>query len=399
VSAARPVLALALGAGAAGRGGALAGAVVAALGDAQQWLGDAAAGADAAPDVARRLRARGAAAVCIAGVARADGRLLHWLDTAHARGWLAAPGEAPAAGDAGSFAGEWAAAMGKGFVAADAAVIAAMALAGGGRPGFIEDPRLLPRLSWGEAPRFMAPPRVAAQGRLGLYAIVDSAERLQQVLAAGVRTVQLRIKAPDFDAPGASAAAAEAWQAMLRREVVRSVAACRGVGAELYINDHWEAAAELGAFGVHLGQEDLAAMDEPRRAAVLASGLALGVSSHSLWELARAAALAPRYIACGPVWATLTKEMPWQPQGLDNLAWWCRMAPAPVVAIGGIMSPHQVQDAARCGADGVCIVRGLGERPQDTVPALRAALEAGRREPPAESPAAAWPHPSLAAAG
>lgn len=377
---------------------ALAGPVVASLRDAQQWLGDAAAGAESAPGVARRLRARGAAAVCIAGVARVDGRLLHWLDTVQARGWLAVAGEAPAASDAGRFAREWGAAMGKGFVAADAAVIAAMAVAGEGRPGFIDDPRLLPRLSWGEASRFMAPPRAADQGRLGLYAIVDSADRLQQVLAAGVRTVQLRIKAPAGGVPGANTAAAEAWQATLRSEVVRSVAACRAVGAELYINDHWEAAAELGAFGAHLGQEDLAAMDDERRAAVFASGLALGVSSHSLWELARAAALAPRYIACGPVWPTLTKELPWQPQGLDNLAWWCRTAPVPVVAIGGIMAPRQVRDAARCGADGVCIVRGLGARPQETVPALQAAFEAGRRDHAAEPPAAGWPHPSLVAA-
>lgn len=368
---------------------ALAGPVATSLHDAQQWLGERVTGAvDAAPVVARRLRDRGAAAVCIVGMAGDDGRPIHWLDTTHARGWIA-PAGAPVAPDAGRFAREWSTAIGRGFVAADAALIATMAVSAEGRPGFINEPHLLPRLSWGETPRFATPASVRAPHRLGLYAIVDSADRLQQVLAAGVKTVQLRIKAPP--APD------DFWRAALRREVERSIAACRAGGAELYVNDHWRVAAELGAFGVHLGQEDLAAMSEERRAAVLASGLALGVSSHSLWELARAAALAPRYIACGPVWPTLTKDMPWQPQGLDNLAWWCRMAPAPVVAIGGILAPRQVQDAARCGADGVCIVRGLGERPQDTVPPLQAALEAGRREHAADPPAAAWPHPTLVA--
>ena len=374
----------------AGRGVALAGPAAGSLGEAQQWLGEpVTTAADAAPAVARRLRDRGAAAACIVGVADVDGRLLHWLDTKHACGWIA-PAVAAGPPDAGRFAGEWSAAIGRGFVAADAAVIASMALAADGRPGFINEPRLLPRLSWGEAPHFAAAPPARPPRRLGLYAIVDSAERLQQVLAAGVKTVQLRIKAPP--APD------DFWRAALRREVERSIAACRASGAELYVNDHWQLAAELGAFGVHLGQEDLAAMSQERRAGVLASGLALGVSSHSLWELARAAALAPRYIACGPVWPTLTKDMPWQPQGLDNLAWWCRMAPAPVVAIGGILAPGQVQHAARCGADGVCIVRGLGERPQDTVPAFQAALDAGRREHAADPPAAAWPHPSLVGA-
>ena len=378
---------LVLGQGAAA--GALTGPVAASLRGAQQWLGEPETGAaEAVPAVARRLRDRGAAAVCIVGVAGGDGRPLHWLETPHASGWIAPP-DASAAPAADQFASEWSAAIDKGFVAADAALIATMALAAGGRPGFIEEPDLLPRMSWGEAPRFATPVAGRPAQRLGLYAIVDSAERVQQVLAAGVKTVQLRIKAPP--APD------DSWREALRREVERSVAACRAGGAELYVNDHWQLAAELGAFGVHLGQEDLAAMSQQRRAALLASGLALGVSSHSLWELARAAALAPRYVACGPVWPTLTKDMPWQPQGLDNLAWWCRMAPAPVVAIGGILAPQQVRDAARCGADGVCVVRGLGLRPQDTVPLLQAALEAGRRDHAADPPAAAWPHPSLAA--
>ena len=376
----------------AGRDSALAWPVTASLAEALQWLGEPGRGADAAPAVARRLRDRGAAAACIVGVVHVDGRLLHWVDAPHARGWIA-PAGAAATADAGRFAGEWSAALGRGFVAADAAVIATMALAAGGRPGFINEPHLLPRLSWGELPRFVPAPAPArrATHRLGLYAIVDSAERVQQVLAAGVRTVQLRIKAPPVPD--------DSWRALLRREVERSIQACRASGAELYVNDHWQMAAELGAFGVHLGQEDLAAMSEDRRAAVLASGLAQGVSSPTRWEQARAPARAPRDNASGPVWPTLTKDMPWQPQGLDNLAWWCRMAPAPVVAIGGILAPQQVRDAARCGADGVCIVRGLGERPQDAVPALQAALEAGRREHAAEPPAAAWPHPSLVGAG
>jgi thiamine monophosphate synthase len=102
--------------------------------------------------------------------------------------------------------------------------------------------------------------------------------------------------------------------------------------------------------------------------------------------------LAPRYIACGPVWPTITKAMPWRPQGLDNLTWWCRMAGTPVVAIGGVLDAQHVSEAARCGADGVCIVRGLGESPARVVPALQAALAAGRVQAP---PEVASPHPSL----
>jgi thiamine monophosphate synthase len=126
--------------------------------------------------------------------------------------------------------------------------------------------------------------------------------------------------------------------------------------------------------------------------------VALGISSHSVWELCRARALSPRYIACGPVWATTTKDMPWVPQGLDNLAWWCRMAGAPVVAIGGILEAAQVRLTAAAGADAVCLVRGLGDEPSATVPPLMRAFDEGRAQRRAEEEAD-WPHPSLPTRG
>jgi thiamine monophosphate synthase len=115
-----------------------------------------------------------------------------------------------------------------------------------------------------------------------------------------------------------------------------------------------------------------------------------------MWELCRARGLAPAYIACGPVWPTTTKDMPWRPQGLDNLAWWCRTAQAPVVAIGGILEPGRVRQAAASGASGVCVLRGLGSDPRLTVAALQQAFEEGHREALARlDQAVAPPHPTL----
>lgn len=340
--------------------------------EARQRLGDTAL-SDHAPALARRLRAAGAEQVCITGVANDDGGALCWLEAEHARGWLASA--TPAHGTWPAFAGHLTNASSRGFVAADAAVLAMMQT---------HHPDVLPLLSWDEEP-VAAVPAAGPMRRLDLYAIVDSLDRLQQVLAAGVKTVQLRIKTPEQPSPE--------WFDTLRSEVRRSVQASDDAGAELFINDHWRIAFDAGARGVHLGQEDLLALGADGRKALQATGMALGVSSHSLWELCRARALAPRYIACGPVWPTLTKAMPWRAQGLDNLSWWCRTAQMPVVAIGGIMQADKVREAARCGADGICIVRGLGEQPASVVPALQQALEAGRRDAPVDAPA--WPHPSL----
>ena len=54
------------------------------------------------------------------------------------------------------------------------------------------------------------------------------------------------------------------------------------------------------------------------------------------------------------------------------------MAGRPVVAIGGILAAEQAKAAAACGADGVCVVRGLGVRPEVSVPGFRQALDVGR---------------------
>lgn len=360
------------------------------------------AGADAVPAMARALQRAGARSLCITGgdAGRLAGQALDWMSTPQASGWLAAPQVATPHdhGTGCSFATATAAALALGFVVADALVLAKMAAtqalehgyaAGGGagpvhlQAGFATQPHRLPMLSWGEAPSFPGLQRISDVGTwqpLGLYAIVDSAERVRQVLANGVRTVQLRIKnGPDE---------------VLRSEIRHAIQACREAGAALFVNDHVALALQLGAPGIHLGQEDLLALDDAQRATLVDAGVALGVSSHSLWELCRAMSLMPRYVACGPVWPTLTKAMPWRPQGLHNLAWWCALARSPVVAIGGVLEAGQVRAAAACGADGVCVVRAIAGAAPDTVAQLAAAWRDGHAAAPAARPPA-LPQPSL----
>ena len=200
----------------------------------------------------------------------------------------------------------------------------------------------------------------------GLYAIVDSADWVRRVLAHGVRLVQLRIK----DAPADD----------LLRQVRDSVAAAREAGAQLFINDHWEAALDAGAYGVHLGQEDLATADLDR---LQAAGLRLGLSTHSVTEVCRAWRVRPSYIACGPIHATAAKAMPWIPQGEDNLAFWAARLPLPVVAIGGMDVPRS-REAARRGATWVAVISAVtaAADPAAAIEALQAAIRVGvaRRE-------------------
>lgn len=359
------------------------------------------------------LRALGCEAVVITGgdaaiISRHASLSLDWLDSPHAQGWLSLPREnSPNNHGTGcTFASALAAALAMGWVVADAAVLAKMAATfalrharavGKGvgpviaRPGFAREPSLLPQLSIDSQP----PARWASQTRgrdPGVYAIVDSAERVEAVLRASptVSTIQLRMKQP-------GGMTDVAWTEHLREQVQRSLRAADLAGATLVINDHWQLALAAGARALHLGQEDLLALTPAEREQLQAArdkGVQLGLSSHSLWELCRASALQPDLIACGPIWPTTTKDMPWLPQGLDNLAWWAHMAPTPVVGIGGILEPEQLDAVAAAGAAGACVVRGLGDNPSATLGVWLAAWQDGLARRGAQ-PKPAWPHTSL----
>jgi thiamine-phosphate pyrophosphorylase len=166
------------------------------------------------------------------------------------------------------------------------------------------------------------------------YPIFDSAAWLARALPLGVRLVQIRAK----DLP----------QPVLMQELAQARDLCRQHGATLVVNDHWQAAIDLGCDFIHLGQEDLDSADLP---AIRRAGLRLGISTHDHAELDRALALAPDYIALGPVWPTILKKMKWDQQGLERVAEWRRLVGAtPLVAIGGV-TPERALAAFAAGAD------------------------------------------------
>ncbi len=264
-----------------------------------------------------------------------------------------------------------------GFVEREATILASMFEArqrrGAAPAGFALDAAHLPVT---QAIEGFAP---LQRRHMGLYAIVDSADWVERVLAAGVRTVQLRIK--------------QASARLRAAEIGRSIAAARAAGAQCFINDHWREALELGAYGVHLGQEDL---DDADLEAMRRAGLRLGISTHAYWEVCRAWALRPSYIACGPIHATQLKQMPWLPQGEDNLAYWCALLhELPVVGIGGL-DAARCCEAMRCGAAGAAVVSAItgAADSRAAIAALQDAVARGAAAPRRAAPA--LPRPTLA---
>ena len=174
------------------------------------------------------------------------------------------------------------------------------------------------------------------------YLIVDSADWIARLLPHGVRLVQLRVKAQPA--------------AIIHSEIARAKTLCDGAGARLVINDFWREAIEAGCDTVHLGQEDLDTADV---GAIKAAGLKLGVSTHDEAELDRALAVAPDYIALGPVYKTILKSMRFAPQGLEKLGVWKqRLGPVPLVGIGGI-SLDRAPGVLEAGADSAAVVTDI----------------------------------------
>lgn len=176
------------------------------------------------------------------------------------------------------------------------------------------------------------------------YLIVGDVDFLARLVPLGVRLVQLRLKGRD---------AAET-----RRQIALSRDICRQHGAQLVVNDHWQAALDLGCDAVHLGQED---MDSADFAALRRAGVAFGLSTHDEAELDRALSQGPAYVALGPVWPTLLKKMAWGPQGLDRVTDWKRRAGAvPLVGIGGI-TPDRLPALFAAGADCAAVVTDIAQ--------------------------------------
>ena len=177
----------------------------------------------------------------------------------------------------------------------------------------------------------------------GLYAVAPASEWVRRLAEAAVPLVQLRNKCND-----------EAQRAV---EMCRALDAVARTGTLLFINDDWQLAIEHNAYGVHLGQEDVETAD---LRAMQQSGLRLGISTHGIYEMLRAHACKPSYMALGAIYATATKTMPTAPQGLRRLRHYVRlMSPHyPLVAIGGI-DLSRIAGIWATGVDCAAVLRAI----------------------------------------
>ncbi|REL37115.1 thiamine phosphate synthase [Thalassotalea euphylliae] len=190
--------------------------------------------------------------------------------------------------------------------------------------------------------------------KLGLYPVIDSLDWLEKLLPFELNIIQLRLKDLPIDE--------------VERQIAQAVKLTSNTTTRLFINDYWQLAIKHGAYGVHLGQEDLADADLK---AIANAGLRLGISTHGCYELLLARQLKPSYLAIGAIFPTVTKDMTGQIQGLENLQHLLALKQnIPIVAIGGI-NLERAKVVASTRVDSVAVVTAI-TRADDYRQAVRA---------------------------
>ena len=181
-----------------------------------------------------------------------------------------------------------------------------------------------------------------------LYAIVDlgyvAAERVGaitgELVAGGVDLIQLRAKQLGLE------------------EIARLGRLMRGVipedGPLFILNDHPQLVAEVGADGIHVGQDDLSVVE----ARVLAGAEVLvGKSTHSLEQAIEAEREGADYIGVGPIFATPTKP-DYVPVGLGLIGRVRECVRVPQFCIGGV-NEETLPEVLAAGARRVVMVSGM----------------------------------------
>ncbi|KRG88326.1 thiamine-phosphate pyrophosphorylase [Stenotrophomonas daejeonensis] len=198
----------------------------------------------------------------------------------------------------------------------------------------------------------------ASHAPRGVYLITpdepDTARLLARVrpLLAGATWLQYRNKAVDA--------------ATAREQAHALQALCAEAGVPLIVNDDAALAAEVGAAGVHLGEDD---GDIAAARALLGPGAIIGASCYDQLELAqRAVAAGASYVAFGAFFPSRSKATPRraQPQLLRDAA----ALGVPRVAIGGL-AVDNIAPLVEAGADLVAVISGVFAA-EDPVAALRA---------------------------
>ena len=195
----------------------------------------------------------------------------------------------------------------------------------------------------------------------GLYAITDPllipqeqmVLRVAGAIQGGARVIQYRNKTKDQDL--------KIWEATDLQTL------CRTLNIPFIINDDIELAIQIGADGVHLGNDDC---DIKQARQLAGDNMLIGVSCYNQFKNAiDAVNRGADYIAFGRFFPSSTKPDAVQ-ANLSLLQQAKQELSVPVVAIGGI-TPENGASLIEAGADALAVIHGVFGQDDITAAAAR----------------------------
>lgn len=193
-------------------------------------------------------------------------------------------------------------------------------------------------------------------------------EVAEEVLRGGADCLQLREKELDGGE--------------LLRRARELVALCRQYGKLCLINDRPDIAILSGADGVHVGQDDLPAIEVRK---LIGPDKILGVSTHRIEQAKQAVLDSADYIGVGPIFKSGTKPRDFL-AGLEYARQVASEIPIPAVAIAGITAAN-VDEVLTTGIRAVAVTAAVldSDEPRSSTEELKAKLigRAGAQPAPA----------------
>jgi len=163
---------------------------------------------------------------------------------------------------------------------------------------------------------------------------------VRSAIDAGIKTIQLREKN------------------LPKREIYNLAISIRKITSKhnivFIVNDYVDIAVAVNADGVHLGQEDMS-VEEARK--IIGKDMLIGISTHTLYQAAKAQGAGADYIGFGPMFHTMTKDAG-KPRGITTLRRIRNHVHIPIVAIGGITWDN-VNKVLGAGADAAALASGI----------------------------------------
>ena len=183
--------------------------------------------------------------------------------------------------------------------------------------------------------------------RIRLYVLISSniakksvKETARLVIDGGADAVQLREKT-----------ISDSKFISLAREV-RDITTKRG--SLLIINDRVHVVRKVNADGIHLGQQDMSALEARN---IIGDEKIIGVSTHSITQARQAQKDGADYIAIGPIYPTSTKDH--EPSvGIEILHEILEAVSIPIIAIGAI-TLENLDEVLKAGASRIAVCSAI----------------------------------------